>query len=86
MAQAHQKQVDENFHVFVKLLPELLKSHPGRYAVMHAGKVVEFFDTVSDAVRFAHAKFGNMNFSIQEITAQNINLGFHSYALHQPTD
>jgi hypothetical protein len=85
MAQAHQKQVDENFAVFTKLLPQLLKSHPGKYAVMHAGEVVDFFDTISDAVRFGHAKFGDTNFSIQEITTQNVTLGFHSYALYQHT-
>jgi hypothetical protein len=86
MAQAHQKQVDENFEVFSRLLPELLKSHPGKYALMHSGEVIDFFDTISDAVRYGHAKFGDMDFSIQEITNHKINLGFHSYALLQPTN
>lgn len=85
MAQSHQKEVDDNFVAFTKLLPELLKTHPGKFAVMQNGKVIEFFDTISDAVRFGHAKFGDMKFSIQEITTQNVNLGFHSYALYQHT-
>jgi uncharacterized protein DUF5678 len=83
MAHTHQKEVDDNFDAFVKLLPELLKLHPGKYALMHNGEVIEFFDTISDAVRYGHAKFGDMNFSIQEVTTQGINLGYHSYALHQ---
>jgi len=86
MAHSHQTEVDENFSVFTKLLPELLKSHPGKHAVMHSGRVVEFFDTISDAVRYGHAKFGDMNFSIQEVTTQHINLGYHSYALHDSAD
>jgi hypothetical protein len=86
MAQAHQKQVDENFTVFSRLLPGLLKTHPGKFVVMHDGKLIDYFDTVSDAVRFGHAKFGDMDFSVQEITPEKITLGFHSYALHQPAD
>jgi hypothetical protein len=80
---AHQAEVDKNFEAFKKLLPELIKTHPGKYAVMHEGKTVEFFDTLSDAVRFGHAKFGDHNFSVQEITSQGVNLGFHSYAFYK---
>jgi hypothetical protein len=82
-SQSHQAQVDHNFEVFSRRLPELLKTHPGKYAVMHEGDVVEFFDTLSDAVKYGHVKFGDMNFSIQEIKRQNVTLGFHSYAVHQ---
>jgi hypothetical protein len=85
-AHAHQREVDQNFDAFTKLLPELLKSHAGKYALMHSGKVVDFFDTVSDLVRYGHSKYGDMNFSIQQVTSQHINLGYHSYALHQPTN
>ena len=86
MAQTQQKQVDENFHVFTKMLPDLLQSNPGKYVVMHDGKVVEFFDTLHDAVRFGHAQFGDLNFSVQEITSANISLGCHSYALCEHSD
>jgi hypothetical protein len=50
---------------------------------MHAGQVVETFDTFRDAVRFGQAKFGKDKFSIQEIISQSISLGFHGYALSQ---
>jgi hypothetical protein len=83
MAQSHQAKVDRNFEVFTKLLPDLLQTHPGQYAVMHEGEIVEFFDTLGDAVKFGHAKFGDANFSVQEITRQSVSLGFHSYAVHQ---
>jgi len=85
MAQAsHQSEVDKNFAAFQKLLPDLIKTHPGKYAVMHQERAVEFFDTLGDAVRFGHEKFGDRNFSVQEVTNQNVNLGFHSYAICQP--
>jgi hypothetical protein len=82
-AAPHQSQVDKNFKAFNILLPELIKSHPGKFVVMHNEKAVEFFDSLSDAARFGHAKFGDHNFSVQEVTSQNINLGFHSYAIDQ---
>jgi hypothetical protein len=82
-AAPHQREVDKNFQEFQKLLPELLKTHPGKYAVMHDGRPIEFFDTFSDAVRFGHAKFKDLNFSVQEITTETINLGAHTYALYQ---
>jgi hypothetical protein len=83
MAQSHQSKVDRNFEVFSELLPNLLQTHPGKYAVLHDGNVVEFFDTLGDAVKFGHAKFGDANFSVQEVTRQGVNLGFHSYAVYQ---
>jgi hypothetical protein len=86
MAHAHQKQVDENFNVFTQLLPQLLQSHPGKHAVLHDGEVVEFFDTLHDAVKYGHAKFGDLNFSVQKITDQDVNLGAHSYAVCEHTD
>lgn len=83
MAQSQQNKVDRNFEAFSKMLPELLQTHPGKYAVLHDGKAVEFFDTLGDAVKFGHAKFGDHNFSVQEVTRQGVNLGFHSYAVYQ---
>lgn len=75
-------QADINFDAFQKLLPELMKEHAGQFAVMRDTKVIEFFDSLADAVKFGHGKFGDANFSVQEVTSKNINLGFYSYALH----
>ena len=86
MDDLHQREVDENFQVFNRMLPELIKSHPGKFALMHAGEVIEFFDTISDAVRYGHTKYGDLNFSIQQVANQNTNLGYHSYALRAPAN
>ncbi len=79
-------EVDRNYEAFKKLLPELLSSHAGKFAVLRDEKVVDFFDSLADAVRFAHAKFGDDNFSVQEVTSKNVNLGYYSYALHPATN
>jgi hypothetical protein len=83
---SRQSEVDKNYEAFRKLLPELLKTHPGKYVVMHNEEPIEFFDTLADAARYGHAQFGDYNFSVQEVTSQTVNLGFHSYALYQPAD
>src|SRR5712671_5795539 len=74
-------EADRNYQVFREKLPELLRSHPGKFALMSGGQVVDFFSTLSDAVRAGKEKFGDHKFSVQEVTSQNVNLGFYSYAL-----
>jgi hypothetical protein len=80
-----QNEVDRNYEEFQKALPDLLKTVPGKYVVMHEGRVIESFDTFGDAVRFGHSKFGSEKYSVQEVTSHAVSLGFHSYALHQPS-
>lgn len=81
-AKMAESQVDRNFVVFRAQLPELLKSHPGKFAVLHDEKIIDFFDSFADAARFGYAQFGPENFSVQEVTSKEISLGFHSYALY----
>ena len=75
-------EADINFAAFQKRLPDIIQAHQGQYAVMHAGEIMDFFDTLSDAVKAAQTKFGSSEkFSIQEVTTTNVNLGFYSYAM-----
>jgi len=82
MVKSHQQQVDENFAAFLKILPELLLTYAGKFAVMHNGAVVEFFDSLGEAARFGHLKYGDIDFSVQQVTNQNVGRGLYS-ALHQ---
>jgi len=75
-------QVEKNFAAFQKELPRLLGTHAGKFAVLHNEKIENFFDSFADAAKFGLEKFGSDNFSVQEVTSKDINLGFHSYALH----
>lgn len=82
MAYTDPAEVDRNFVAFRAILPQLLKTHLGKFAVMRRGEIVEFFDTLGDAARFARERFGeDGGFSIQEVTSQNVNLGAHAYAM-----
>jgi len=75
-------QADRNYEAFKGKLPKLLSTHAGKFAVMHDEEIVEFFDSLADAVRFGAMTYGDTNFSVQEVTSKNVNLGFYSYALH----
>ena len=63
-----QHQVDQNYESFKRLLPELLRGHAGKYAVIREGIVIEFFDTFGDAIRFAQARYADSKYSVQEVT------------------
>jgi len=69
MTEPQPSQADVNFAAFRNLLPELLRTHPGKFAVLNNGSVAEFFDTMGEAVRFGYAKFGDHNFSVQLVAS-----------------
>jgi hypothetical protein len=82
MSDDNRSEVERNFAVFRQRLPELLTTHQGKYALMHRGGIVDFFDTLSDAVRVGQDKFGGVdNFSIQEVVSRNVNLGYYAHAV-----
>ena len=76
------KQVELNFKVFQEKLPELLKTHKDKFALMKDGKIVEFYDTFKEADLAGLNKYKNDIFSIQEVTNKVIDLGLFSHVLH----
>jgi len=76
------EQVARNYQAFVAELPELCKTQAGKFALMHDGKIVEFFDTMRDAY-FAGLKLFEQEgrFSVQEVVAEPVDLGYYSHAL-----
>jgi hypothetical protein len=78
-------EADRNFAVFQRELPELLATHPGKFALMHDGSIVDFFDSIGDAARQGRKLYGEA-FSVQEVASKNESLGFYSYAVHQLSD
>ena len=75
-----QQEVDRNYEAFKKMLPDLLKSNPGRTALMRDGEVVACFDTDRDAIEAGRTFFKDRRFSIQEITRRRVDLGYFSRA------
>ncbi len=70
MAQDIQAEVDRNFEAFGAMLPDLLKDHAGKYALLRDTKLIEKFDTAGDALIYAQAQFPDGLYSIQEVTGR----------------
>lgn len=79
------REIEANYAAFLKRLPEISQTHSGKFAVMRHGEIVDFFDTIGDAARFVGKMYPDGQFSIQEVTQRSANLGFYSYAMHQPS-
>ncbi len=76
--QHQQQEVDRNYEAFKKELPNLLRSDPGRTALMRGGVVVTCFDTERDAIEAGRTMFEDRRFSIQKIRSRPIDLGYFS--------
>lgn len=80
-SKSDESEVQRNYAEFVKLLPELLVTHRGKFALMRDGKISEFFDTAADAYKVGVKNYGAGKFSIQEVIDSPVDLGFFSYAV-----
>lgn len=76
---AQRREVDANYDFFMRSLSSFLPDHQGQYALLHARSVIGFFDTPGQACQYGVDSFGDQAFSIQEVTAEPIDLGFFSH-------
>ena len=79
-----QKEVDRNFEIFQEKMKnnEIEQEFYGKFALMKDGKIVDYFNTWSDAKKAGQLAYKEDSiFSIQEVTNDSINLGFYSYAV-----
>lgn len=79
---AQREEVKRNYAEFQKMLPELIASNPGKFALMRGGKVIEFFDSANDAFLAGRKLYADGIFSVQEIADKPVDLGFFSHAFH----
>lgn len=75
------EMIKRNYEAFVELLPNLVKTHGGKFALMREGKVIEFFDTARDAYFAGLKLYPDQMFSVQEVVEIPVDLGFFSQAL-----
>lgn len=76
------EQVELNFKVFAKKLPELIKVQMNKYALMRDGEIIEIYNSWEDAYKTGLRFYEDELFSIQKITNSSVDLGFFSHALH----
>ena len=63
---------DRNHVAFTTILAELMKTHAGSFALMRDGQIVQFFDTMLDAMANGRERFEDGLFSVLEVTDQPI--------------
>jgi hypothetical protein len=73
-----QSEIDQNYEFFKQKLPDLMKDHRGRYALLHCKAVVGIYDTLRDAQTTGEKLFPDGVFSVQQITDVAVDLGFFS--------
>jgi hypothetical protein len=77
MADRLREQIDLNYQAFLQQLPALVISHPGKFALMRDGQIIEFFDTARDTYVAGQRLFEQDKlFSVQEVTETPVDLGF----------
>ena len=63
-----QAEIDQNYAFFKQKLPDLMKDHRGRYALLHDKSVVGIYDTLQDAQTIGEKLFPDGVFSVQKVT------------------
>lgn len=78
-----EKAIAENFEAFEALLPLLLQTHKGEFALLSNRDVVGFFASASEAQTDGRNRFPDGSFSVQKVEDKAIDLGFYSYARYR---
>ncbi|MES2339831.1 MAG: hypothetical protein V4537_17185 [Pseudomonadota bacterium] len=75
-------EVDRNFDAFLTLLPTLLRSNKGEFALMRHGETTSFHSDEATALAAGRGAFSDRLFSVQEVTDRPVDLGFFSHAIN----
>ena len=59
---------ERNYAVFREVLPELIKTYAGSFALMREGRIVQFFSTQLSAEAYGHQAFNDGLFSVLEVS------------------
>jgi len=81
MSKQARTEVDKNYDVFVKILPNIIGQHRNKYALMQNGEVVGFYTTLEDVYVTAEKFIGKKPYSVQKVTDIAVDLGFFSHAV-----
>ena len=78
-----QDRVDENYKAFREILPDLIKTDAGKWALLRDASLQAVFDTARDAQLAGEKLYVDGLFSVQEVTTRAVDLGWFSRAMHQ---
>lgn len=72
------KEVDMNYEFFKTKVSELKSDHLNEFALLHHEKINKFFMSEDDAIQIGIEKYGEGNFSVQQVNDNSIELGYQS--------
>jgi AAA+ ATPase superfamily predicted ATPase len=76
-----QKELENNYRAFEKLLPSYQSMDNGRFVLLRHENQINIFDSARDAVIYANAQFPDGIYSVQQITRKIVDLGYFSHAV-----
>ncbi|MYE38273.1 MAG: hypothetical protein F4X82_02015 [Candidatus Spechtbacteria bacterium SB0662_bin_43] len=68
----------ENYKYFQDHKHEIQKEHAGKIVLMHKKGFIDYYDTREDAIAVGFERYGEGNFSIQDVDDKPANLGIFS--------
>ncbi|WP_424945704.1 hypothetical protein [Candidatus Spongiihabitans sp.] len=78
---AAEREVNDNYKYFKKMLPEWRDDHLSEHALIHRQELVMFFQTTHDAIQVGIKDYGLGNFSVQSIRHTPADFGHQSNAI-----
>jgi len=81
LAKNKDEEIQKNYEAFKRMLPELIKEHRNKYALMRGEELIAVYSTAQDAAETGKNFYEDGLFSIQEITDVPADLGFYSHAV-----
>jgi len=80
-AAALRTELENNYKEFEKLQPVFPPQDNGKFVLMRHGGKINVFDSAKDAVIFAEAQFKDGMYSVQQVNAKPVDLGYFSHAV-----
>ncbi|MDR3195367.1 MAG: hypothetical protein LBT58_01010 [Endomicrobium sp.] len=71
-----QEEVDANYEFFKTQLNQTVADHLGQYVLLKNKTIVDYFDTLDDAQKYADTLYKDGLYSIQKVENAVLNLGF----------
>ena len=71
-----QKEVDKNYEFFLKELPNIFNLYNNKYALLKNAEIIDYFDTLDDAIKYAEMRFEDGLYSVQKVNEPPVNLGY----------
>ena len=74
-AEQVQDQIDKNYTAFTALLPDLMKTSAGKWALLRDAALEGVFDTARDARLAGEKLYADGLFSVQQVRNRAVDLG-----------